>query len=57
MNAASDAFFKIFGLVPNCCENCAHALPSVVYPMVYCPVRGKMVQKFERCQQHAERKK
>ena len=57
MNTASDAFFKVFGLVPDCCENCAHALPSVVYPMVYCPVRGKPVQKFERCKEHQERRK
>ena len=57
MNATADAFMAIFGLRPCLCETCAHALPSVVYPMVYCPVRGKMVQKFERCKEHAERRK
>ena len=31
MNAASDAFMAIFGYRPCTCENCTHALPSVVY--------------------------
>ena len=57
MNATADAFMAIFGLRPCLCETCAHALPSVVYPMVYCPVKGKPVQKFERCKDHQERKK
>ena len=57
MNAASDAFMAIFGLRPCLCETCAHALPSVVYPMVYCPVKGRPVQKFERCKDHQERRK
>ena len=57
MNATSDAFMEIFGLKPQSCENCAHSLPSVAYPMVYCPVKGKPVQKFERCKEHQERRK
>ena len=57
MNATADAFMAIFGYRPCTCETCTHALPSVVYPLVYCPVRGKMVQKFERCKEHQERRK
>ena len=55
--AACDSFMKIFGYRPVTCETCTHSLPSVAYPMVYCPVKGKPVQKFERCKDHAERKK
>ena len=57
MNAASDAFFRIFGMRPATCETCTHALPSSCYPLVYCPVKGKPVQKFERCKEHQERRK
>ena len=57
MNATADAFMAIFGMKPVTCETCTHALPSVAYPMVYCPVKGKPVQKFERCKDHAERRK
>ena len=57
MNATSDAFFRIFGMRPATCETCTHSLPSVAYPLVYCRVKGKPVQKFERCKDHAERKK
>ena len=57
MNATADAFLAIFGYRPCTCETCAHALPSAVYPLVYCPVKGKPVQKFERCNEHQERKK
>ena len=57
MNAASDAFMAIFGMKPVTCETCTHALPSVAYPMVYCPVKGKPVQKFERCGEYQERRK
>ena len=57
MNATSDAFFRIFGMRPATCETCTHALPSSCYPLVYCPVKGKPVQKFERCGEHQERKK
>ena len=57
MNAASDAFMAIFGMKPATCETCTHALPSACYPMVYCPVKGKPVQKFERCKEHQERRK
>ncbi len=57
MKTASDAFFKVFGLPIATCENCTHALPCSCYPLVYCPVKGKPVQKFERCREHQERKK
>ena len=57
MNAASDAFMAIFGMKPSTRETCTHALPSVTYPLVYCTVKGKPVQKFERCKEHAERRK
>ena len=57
MKTASDEFFKVFGLPIATCETCTHALPSSTYPLVYCPVRGKMVQKFERCKEHQERRK
>ena len=57
MNATADAFMAIFGYRPCTCETCAHALPSAVYPLVYCPVKGKPVQKFERCMEHQERRK
>ena len=57
MNATADAFMAIFGYRPCTCETCAHSLPSVVYPQVYCPVRGKPVQKFERCGEHQEWRK
>ena len=57
MNATADAFMAIFGYRPCTCETCTHALPSVVYPMVYCPVKGKPVHKFERCKEHQERRK
>lgn len=29
----------------------------MTYPLVYCPVKGKPVQKFERCKDHQERRK
>ena len=52
MNAASDAFMAIFGYRPCTCETCTHALPSAVYPMVYCPVKFKPVNLYERCSAH-----
>ena len=55
--AACDSFMKIFGYRPVTCETCTHALPSVAYPLVYCRVKGKPVQKFERCKDHQERRK
>ena len=57
MNATSDACFRLFGMRSATCETCTHALPSACYPLVYCPVKRKPVQKFERCKDHAERRK
>ena len=52
MNAASDAFMAIFGMSPATCKTCAHALPSACYPQVYCPVKFKQVNEYDRCSAH-----
>ena len=52
MNAASDAFMRIFGMSPVCCKNCTHALPSAAYPQVYCPVKFRPVNEYDRCSAH-----
>lgn len=52
MNATADAFYKIFGMKPQTCKTCAHSLPSACYPQVYCPVKFKPVNEYDRCQAH-----
>ena len=52
MNATADAFMAIFGMKPQSCENCAHSLPSAAYPQVYCPVKAKPVNLYDRCSAH-----
>lgn len=57
MNTEADIFLSLFGLKPQSCENCAHALPSAAYPMVYCPVKFKPVNLYDRCSAHVAKGK
>ena len=57
MNAASDAFMAIFGIAPDSCKTCAHALPSACYPQVYCPVKFRPVNEYDHCKAHIQKGK
>jgi len=58
MNAASDAFLSIFGLKPQSCATCTHALPSACYPQVHCTVKDKRVNSYEKaCKAFGEKGK
>lgn len=57
MNATFDAMMAAMGYRPCACENCAHSLKSVAYPQVYCPVKDKPVNLYERCSAHMDKGK
>ena len=57
MNAAFDSLMAAMGYRPYTCENCAHSLPSAAYPQVYCPVKAKPVNLYDRCQAHTPKGK